>query len=199
MKRVIRLALLLTVFGFSTVHAAESYLRAIISNVSPSTEGYSSAVAGGVSVGFYWGSKGQHEINYEWGYTHWDSEGMFSNMRYAMRETFMPHLINYRFNLRLSESNNYSWYFGPSLGFTNSKVELEGASGSQRVSFSQTDWSFTFGGTTGINLRLTDRIDLDLGYRYLSLKGAKYTASGVTLETKNAHASIVYAGIGFRF
>ena len=199
MKRIVRLPLLLAAFGFPMAHAAESYLRPIISNVSPSTEGYSNAVAGGLSAGFYWGPRGQHEINYEWGYTYWDSKGVLSNMGYAIRETFMPHLINYRFNLRLSESNNYSWYLGPSLGFTNNKVTIEATSGSQRVSFSQADWSFTFGGTTGINLRLTDRIDLDLGYRYLSVKGAKYTVSGVTFESQNAHANIVYAGIGFRF
>lgn len=49
-----------------------------------------------------------------------------------------------------------------------------------------------------MNIKLTDRIDFNAGYRYLSLKGSEYTVAGVTVETA-ARANIIYAGIGFRF
>lgn len=192
----LRLALALFLSA-SALTAAESFIRPIISSVHPDTDGYSSAIGVGLASGIYFGPNNTQELSFEWSHVRWDSDDTIAGIRVKGRETYMPFMVNYRFHFKPSE--NVAIYIGPSAGVASTQVDANLSGAGLRASVSDSDWVSTYGGTGGVILKLTKRIDLDVGYRYMRLGGGEYNVQGFKYETDDAGAKAFYAGIGLRF
>jgi opacity protein-like surface antigen len=198
--------------------AAEAFIRPLISYVDPATDefvvvlqgigsfplgNFKSKTSYGISSGVYFGSSGNHEVSIELGYVKWDFRpAVLPGVDLALYEKFMPVMANYRYHVAGTEElKNVRFYIGPSIGFSKTEIggslTTPGGSGSD----SDSNWSLSWGGSAGFVVKLAKRVDLDIGYRYIKIRGDTYRGgvTGITVVTEDSHANVFYGGIGFRF
>jgi len=186
----------------SCAFAAEAFVRPVVSYVKPSGDGYSSSTAIGLAAGVYLGAQSEHEINLEFAYTKWDLHESYGGpLHLEGEEKFLPVLVNYRYYVRddTAALKATRFYLGPCVGMTRTKLDFTFTGSGVRFASNDSDWVFTYGGSTGFVTKLGGRFELDLGYRYLRLDQSDYSAPGTTLKGKNSSAHVFSAGVGFRF
>jgi opacity protein-like surface antigen len=163
--------------------------------VSPSEDGYSNAGGIGASLGAMFGAGLQHEFNVEFGYTNWKMDDYIGNVRVKATEHHLPVLASYRYYFN-ADGAPVRPYVSPGFGYQFTKVDAEAVGyGSESAS----DGSFCYTGAIGALIRLTDKIDFDLGYRYLHADGMSGDVQGVPYETDAFAAHIGYLGVSFKF
>ena len=192
-------ALLATLGGTAR---AESFVRPILSYDSPTNAGFGSAMGYGVAFGTWFGAGKDHEVSFEWHYTDWNYSQPYSGYSVAGGEKNMPLLVNYRYQSGNAQSP-VRFYIGPSLGFTRTHLQVTAnfptfAPGPAIV-VDETDWSFTWSGATGIIVKISDRADLDIGYRYLHFQGRNFGVGSSNVVVDDHKANIAYLGVNFRF
>jgi opacity protein-like surface antigen len=173
------------------------FIRPLVYWVHPTAEGYSDAGAAGLSFGAVSGAKKEHEISVEFAYTYWSSSQTAPGFSVSGKEHYLPILMNYRY-LFGSEQSKVRFYVGPSIGFTRNWIEVKGRSNYATYSVTTGDWSFTVSGSAGVLIKLANKIDLDVGYRYLHSDGGKYTVAGYRFEGEAGKAHMFYGGLNFR-
>lgn len=182
---------------------AGGFIRPIIGVADPSVEGYSSSTTYGVCAGYYWAgseSRFTKEASLELGYTKWTTRGDVEGYDFRASEKYMPVMLNLRVHVGLEPSlSKVRFYFGPSLGLTQSKGSLHVDDGEDFFAAHVSDWSFCWGGTAGFVFQLTDKVDLDLGFRLLRLDGSDFSIDGETYASDSSNTKIWYAGLGYRF
>lgn len=183
--------------------AADSFLRLLVSSDAPTDAGISSATGYGLVAGTRIGPKQEHEFSFECHHTAWNIF-LLANAMYpvAGRETNTPLLLNYRYQFGAHESR-IRFYAGPALGFTRVHLNIAIAyptfAPGPAIERNVTDWSFTWSGSAGVLLRLADKADLDLGYRYLCVQDPNHIKGIANLPLDDRKINLFYAGIGFRF
>jgi opacity protein-like surface antigen len=103
----------------------------------------------------------------------------------------VPLLANYRYYFG-SKSDVVRPYFAPSAGWTSVKTNATTVNGITTSVNSTSGHNFTWGVGAGLSAKMNDRVDLDLGYRYLG---------GLKVRTTNAKITVgaFYAGLNIRF
>lgn len=194
MKRLLLFVSILTAF---TVHGATTaFIRPIVSVIQTSTQAYGSSTGIGVCGGVCLGDKGQHEVSLETDYTSWGFDTRVGNVRVNGDEKYQLFVVNYRYHFVFPSHEKLNFYAGPSLGFVVSTLSVT-ASG--YGSATSTSSSASWGVGAGAIYRVTDHIDIDVGYRNQYIVGTSYAVHGYTYTTENTTVGAVYAGIGFRF
>lgn len=186
----------------ATASSAEYFIRPLIAHVDPDQDGYSSATGFGLAGGRYFGPKLQHELSVDLTFTKWeDSANMGSMGSVSAEEAHMPVLVHYKYHFALSDGPSpLRLYVGPGLGMTQTELDLRGTvTGLGTFADSDSNWNFTWAASVGIIFKLSPKVDLDFGYRYLHVKGSDYNLLGGTFEAEDGKASVFYGGVGFRF
>jgi len=177
---------------------AETFVRPVAYYVHPTAEGYDDNGAAGLAVGRSFGAQSEHELSFEIAYTRWTDEFSGYGAKVSGNENYLPLLANYRFYAG-SKQDKVRAYVGPSLGFTRAWVDIHGVASGQSFSISSGDWAFTYSGVVGAVVRLTDKLNLDFGYRYLAAEKTTYSAFGYSIEAEGAKAHMGYAALSCRF
>lgn len=197
------LAVSLLGLGLATAGLAETFVRPIIGIADPSTDGYSSATTGGLCAGYYWHGENASvtkEASLELGYTRWTYRGDLEGYSVRAKEEYLPVLLNLRAHFPMGQNlDRVRFYFGPSLGLAQARGSAKVKVGSTTYSGSATDWAFCYGGTAGFVFQLSDKVDLDLGFRLLRLEGSDFDVGGSHFEGEASTTKIWYAGLGYRY
>ncbi len=177
---------------------AETFVRSVAYYVHPTAEGYDDNGAAGLAVGRSFGAQAEHELSFELAYTRWTESFSGYGAAVSGSEHYLPLLANYRFYTG-SKQDKARFFAGPSIGFTRAWVDIHGVSGSQSFSINSVDWAFTWSGVAGVSIRLTEKLNLDFGYRYLAAEKTTYSAFGYSIETEGAKAHMGYAALSCKF
>jgi opacity protein-like surface antigen len=177
---------------------ASPFVRPYAAYVHPSADGYSDAGALGVAIGTQTGTRNQHEFSFDWAYTKYNAEVRVGAYSATGTEKYMPYLASYRYLFGAKDAKA-RFYAGPSLGYTNLLVTASIAGPGVALSGASSSWAFTAAGSTGVLVALTDRIALDVGYRFTRIGSADVKVARATFELGDVNVHAAYAGVSFRF
>jgi opacity protein-like surface antigen len=178
--------------------SAESFFRPLFSFDSPVNTGFGSTGGYGFVTGARLGAAQEHELSFEWHYNRWNVSASYDRFSVSGGETNMPFLLNYRHHFGTS-ADQIRFYAGPALGLTSTKLSLNATAPGSLVSVDNTAWAFTASGSLGVLIKLTDKTDLDLGYRYLWTKGRDFSVGPTSVSVDDRQTHMVYTGLNFRF
>lgn len=178
--------------------AADAFVRPVVSLIIPQSGGLDNEVGYGVAAGALFGADSSHEWSLEVTHARWKYEQMMDlsgldgdtlHFSGPSVDTVTPVLVNYRYRFG-SRASRVRFYLGHSLGATQIKRKAWAAeNGMYRVSFrSENDWKFTVAGSAGVAVKLTERVELEAGYRY------SWVDDLISRRTHN-----VYLGAGIKF
>ena len=203
MKTKIGSIALVALLGANFAAAAESapkkteyFIRPLVAYVKP-TDG-DSATGFGFAAGGCFGAKKEHELSFDWNYAEWDESLTDSDVSVSGSIKYMPYLLGYRYYFG-PEALKARFYAGASAGMTSVDVSVLAVGSGMTFSGSDTAWGSTLAGSVGVKVRLTEKADLDLGYRYQHTNGPTITLAGEGIELDDLKAHIFYLGVGFRF
>ncbi len=194
--KIITLAAVLTALAGTA--RAEGFIRPSLLFVSPTMSGASTATGFGLAAGGRFGPKAAHEVSLEGAWVSWDESASYAGYHVSGTLKYQPLLITYRYYFGTAESPA-RLYLSPTGGFARTTAEVNAIGSDVNLSVGDSTWSAAYGAGAGVAIRLAPRIDLDLGYRYLHVKGSSVTVSGATVTLDDANAHILYAGVSFRF
>jgi opacity protein-like surface antigen len=177
---------------------AEGFVRPLVEFISPETDGYSTRAGVGAVVGSQFGKQEEHELSFEAAGTQWNTARVSSVGAVALQERFVTCLLNYRYHFGPATAP-VRFYAGPSLGYTNNDVSgaVTGAHGV--TAGRESIWNLTWSGSAGLTFKLSEKIELDVGYRFLHVQPRDTTLAGYAFKGEAVKAHVVYAGVGFRF
>lgn len=193
---IVALATLLTALAGTA--RAEGFLRPSLLFVSPTMSGASTATGFGLAAGGRFGAKAEHELSLEGDWVKWDESATYAGFHVSGSLKYQPLLLNYRYYFGTTESPA-RFYLSPTAGFACTTAEVNAIGTDVNLAVSDSTWSAAYGAGVGVAIRLAPKVDLDLGYRFLHVKGSSVTISGTTVTLDDANAHILYAGVGFRF
>ena len=194
--RLVAIATLLTALAGSA--RAEGFIRPSLLFVSPTMSGASTATGFGIAAGGRFGPKAAHELSLEGAWVSWDESATYAGYHVSGTLRYQPLLVTYRYYFGAPESPA-RFYVSPTAGFACTTAEVNAIGSDVNLSVSDSTWSAAYGAGVGVAIRLAPKVDLDLGYRYLHVKGSSVTISGATVTLDDANAHILYAGVSFRF
>jgi len=194
--KVVALATLIITLGASA--KAEGFLRPSILFVSPGMAGASDATGESLAFGTRFGAQAEHELSIEGNWVQWDEKTSYAGFAVSGSLKYAPYLANYRYYFGQKDSP-VRLYFGPSVGIAITKVSVTATGPGVNVAAGGSTTSAAYGGTAGLVIRLAEKVDLDVGYRYLYVKGSNVSVAGVTAQLDDAKANVLYAGVSFRF
>ncbi len=194
--KLVALATLFTALSGSA--NAEGFVRPSLLFVSPTMAGASTATGFGFAAGGRFGPRSEHEISLEGDWVKWDESASYAGYRVSGALKYTPILVNYRYYFG-SAASPARFYLSPTSGFAGTTAEVSAIGPEVNLGIGDTTWSFAWGAGAGVAIRLAPKIDLDVGYRFLCVKGSDVTISGTTVTLDDARAHILYAGVSFRF
>ncbi|MFA5262272.1 MAG: outer membrane beta-barrel protein [Opitutaceae bacterium] len=193
-----------------SAYAQQGFFRPEVAYVLPATKiGYSEAklkgAAGyGVAGGAVFGAQDEHEIGLSLSMFNTNASEStaepvnFAGTQYSsgsdsIKVKAMPVLLNYRYYFG-AKTDTTRFYVGPSIGFTHMKgtETLVGNRPGGIIDILESgDTSNGFSGalSLGVAVKLADKTDLDIGYRYFYSKAFD----------GNFKANNLYTGITFKF
>jgi|GEM_PF-5130813 opacity protein-like surface antigen len=178
--------------------SARGFIRPTIAYVIPEADGYDNAGYLGFAAGFVAGPGHQHEISAEIGATGWEFDEREGSVRVEGQETYVPMLVSYRCYAQ-PEGSKVRFFIGPSVGFTHVQYEVK-ASGQNLFSKDETsEFRFTLAGNVGVDFRLSTKLSLNVGYRYLYIDGGNAELFGADIEVDESKAQVIFAGLNIRF
>ena len=198
-KVIALVALLGANFAAATEPASskpEYFIRPLVAYVKP-TDG-NSATGFGFAAGGSFGSQKEHEVSFELTHAKWDESMTDPTVSVSGSLKYMPYLLSYRYYFG-PEALKARFYVGASAGFTSVDVSVQAVDSGATFSGSDTAWGSTLAGTIGVKVRLSEKADLDLGYRYQHTSGPTITLAGESIELDDLKVHVVYVGVGFRF
>ncbi len=194
--KIVALATVLTALAGSA--HAEGFIRPSLPFVSPTMSGASTATGFGLAAGGRFGPKAEHEFSLEGDWVKWDESASYAGYRVSGTLKYTPVLFNYRYYFG-NPASPARFYVSPTAGFAATTAEVNAIGPEVNLSVGDTTWSAAWGAGAGVAIRLASKVDLDVGYRFLYVKGNDVTISGATVTLDDARAHILYAGVTFRF
>lgn len=186
------IALVTGYWALSATASAEVFIRPAFWNVAYTNPSFHSdrdfanplfhsqrgrSLAAGITLG----TRQAHELSLELASVPWSYEDPVPGMQDSGPSPFrlgttasghyMPLLVNYRFYLG-DAARKLRCYAAVSLGATKVTGEATMVLSGPRYAWTGSDWSTTYGGAAGVSWRMAPHISLDIGYRYLRIKGA---------------------------
>jgi len=177
---------------------AEGFIRPSLLYVSPTMSGASTATGFGLAVGGRFGPQAAHELSFEGSWVKWDESANYAGYAVSGSLKYAPCLLNYRYYFGQAASAT-RFYIGPSAGFACTTASVSAIGPNVNVAVSDSTSSAAYGASLGLVFKLAQKVDLDLGYRYLFVKGNQVTIAGTTVTLDDAKAHVLYAGVSFRF
>ncbi len=177
---------------------AEGFVRPSLLFISPTMEGASTTTGVSCAVGGRLGAQLEHEWSVEGAFAKWDESANYAGYSVSGDLRYKVLLANYRYYFGNGDAPA-RFYVGPSAGFACTTAGVHAIGDNWNVAVSDSTWSATWAASAGVTIRLAPRVDLDVGYRYLFVKGNDVTVSGTTVTLDDAKAHILYAGVSFRF
>ena len=190
----------LALVAVSSLQAAgNGFVRPTIAFVSPDAEGYDDALYAGADVGAFLGKNRNHEISGEIGGVAWEYKENFGALRGEGEETYVPFLANYRYYVGTPDVNKVRFYFGPSLGFTSATYEAKVWGPGFYRADEASEVLFTFAANVGVEVKINERLSLNIGYRYLHIDGTETELFGSNIDLDDSKAHIGSVGLTVRF
>jgi opacity protein-like surface antigen len=187
---------------------ADGYIRPLLQYVSatnvsadaPDPKG--SKLGGGIAVGCCLGANDEIDLGIEFStceikapsydtYSGIYPYGQSFQNTDSLRLQPLLGIVRYQFGNKAARVRPY---LGLAVGFTNltARSIAKNTTNSTVSEWSGSGTYFTAGGLGGIQIRLSDQIDLDVGYRYCGISSSDLTGA-------NVNTSTLYAGVGVRF
>ncbi len=190
---------------FCAVAQAQVFLRpmavAYLPEGTDDNEGSSKVdsivVGGGATFGVFMGPTNRHEVSFEVSSLSIDSKTEGSPASASNKESYLPIMQQYRLHIPLTKKERLWIFLGPAVGIANTEKETlntqtPGVGVSTRVTKSK--WNIAWGASIGVNYRLGNSFDVDIGVRRLQVE-----SKSKKLGWDNFAANGVFAGLGVRF
>ena len=146
----------------------------------------------GVTGGAYIGAQNEHEIGLAIGKVDFSLSANAAGVTVSGKAKTVPVLASYRYYFG-AKADVARLYVGPYVGYTSIKYNVRATFGTPAVfTDSSSGNSFTWGGGLGGMTKVTDKIDIDIGYRFIG--GLKISDTNI-----KARVGSLYAGANFRF
>lgn len=184
-----------------SAYAQEGFIRPEVSYALPNNSyqyigSFKGAAAFNLAGGCVFGAQDEQEVSLSIGTTTFKvsnpSVEYFDGAQVSLKLEETPILINYRYYTG-AKSDSARFYVGASAGILLAKLTAT-SDGATVTSASSNPWDLGLG--LGGAFKLADKIDLDVGYRFLlsgnALANAYYSSASL-------RASYFYAGVGFKF
>ena len=192
MKPNIKIAALATFLAICvSAYAQEGFIRPELSyntvKISGDNDSLKDAFGYGIAGGAYFGAQSEHELGLSVGIINFDFKSIADTDFKGSVKT-VPLLVNYRYYIG-TKADAVRFYLAPSAGYTFLKLEDSFSDGEEVWSddISETDFTWAIG--AGVVFKVADKIDVDVGYRFLQVR-----ANG-----GHANVNSLYVGGNFRF
>lgn len=198
MKIHSKLIAVLAGLALTTAAHAEGFIRPELSYTfaSVSVPGFSidldNAFAYGVTGGATFGAEAQHELGVSIGVIDQSVTTGLAGATASGNVKTVPYMAGYRYYFA-AKAAPARFYLTGGAGWASVKFDarVNVAGVTARASGSDTD--FIWGVGAGVMFKVTERIDIDAGYRYQEL-----TQQVGSVDAK-IKSNVVYAGVNFRF
>jgi opacity protein-like surface antigen len=174
-------------------NAQERFLRPEVSynfaKSSDSTIDLKDAVGFGIAGGIYFGAQNGQELGLSAGILNFDIKSVeVGGVDVTGRVKALPLLVTYRYYLGTNEKP-LRFYLASAVGYSIVKVEATASLGDVTAAGDSNETDFTWAVGTGAVFKLSDRIDMDAGYRFQQIRQA------------DGHASVnsIYVGANLHF
>jgi opacity protein-like surface antigen len=198
MKTHLKLAAALASVALAASVHAEGFLRPEVSYTfaSVSVPGFSidldNAFGYGVAGGATFGGEGQHEVGVSIGVLDYSVSTSLAGATGSGKVKTVPYVATYRYYFG-PKTAPARFYLGGAAGWANVKVNASVTSGGITARASESDTDFVWGVGLGAVFKVTERVDIDAGYRYQELQ---QPVGAVDAKIKS---NTLYAGVNFRF
>jgi len=189
----------LALVAVSSLTAGNGFIRPTVGFVSPDAEGYDDSIYLGADIGSFLGKNQNHEVSGEIGFVAWEFDQREGAFRAEGEETYVPLLVNYRYYVGTPDVNKVRFFFGPSLGFTEATYEVKVTGPGMNLKGDASELLFTYAVNLGVEIKFTEKLSLNLGYRYLHIKGTDTELFGSRIDLDDSKAHVGFAGLTCRF
>lgn len=185
---------------------ADYFVRPEIDYVSPQDKDRSSSsatVGYGLSAGTQLGSAQEHEISLDLLYWN-ENESRFQTVpsisSFAWKHKMMPVLLGYRYYAGGSNSK-VRLFLGALAGYTHANESFSANQSSPAIngSASASRWLPTLGGTAGLEIKASDRVSVQLGYRYLHIFEKNYQSTAFAVHPDAYNANLFTGAVSLKF
>jgi opacity protein-like surface antigen len=185
--------------GFSRISAAVPgglFVRPTVWNVTYSDSSFGSHVSShseqgqSICAGIALGNEQAHELSLEWASVRWRFETSGGLIEYvspgvpaigtAGRGLLLPVLANYRYYVG-DVARNLTVFGGISVGMSDVSGNEYHVGSGVRYAYKGKDWAPTYGLAAGISWRVAPHVAIDVGYRYLRVKGTDWAPIDIPL------------------
>ena len=200
-KSLVSIALLLGILAQG--RAAEYFIRPIVSRVDPHVIADSRATGLGFCAGIYWRNDQDNlekEISVEFDRAKWSASVSDGFNLYNESETMMPIVLNLRVNVCPdSDLKRLRFYIGPCFGVARSTAKVHVTGEGEDLYSSDSDWDLAWGASVGFLIRVTSKVDIDIGYRRLGASNTKFQLMDESIASGTNTLDGLYLGVGMRF
>jgi opacity protein-like surface antigen len=199
-RKIVLTGLAFLALAVPTIQAAgPAFIRPTVAYVTPDdVDGYDDAAYIGFAAGAAVGAGRQHEISGEIGAMGWEFDERVGPVRVEATETYVPFLASYRYYTHPVESK-VRFYFGPSIGFTVARYDIESRSSFYSVDDEAVEYLFSFAANLGFDINLTEKLSLNVGYRYLYISSGETELFDAQIDFDELKSHMVVAGLNIRF
>lgn len=145
----------------------------------------------GIAGGYVVGAQNEHEFGISLATTDFNLSANVGTASATGKVKVVPVLANYRYYLG-TKTDAARCYLAPSVGSTSIKTTTSVVSGITTVNDSSSGTCFTWAAGIGVLFKVDDKIDVDLGYRYVG--GLKVKETNI-----KAKVGMLYLAGNFRF
>ena len=182
---------------------AEMFVRPSVMYVSFQNSGYSNKTGLSLAAGTTLGAGAEHELGLEIVLMDWAlSQDLNAGGPFVFPTTgsghLVPYLANYRYRFGAKDAQ-LRYYLGPSLGLANYRGDLTQIRSGVIANATVSQWSAVYGGTVGVTVKLTDMLELDVGYRYLHVASIDPGSGSNRIPMDATQVNLLHVGLGFRF
>lgn len=203
MNRAHVVALCLGIVAAVHPATADMFVRPSIMYVSYQNSGYSGETGFGLAAGANLGARAEHELGLEIATMDWSLDKIgYAGTPYFFRTIgsgrLVPCLANYRYRFDV-KAGLVRLYLGASFGLANRRGDLTQYRSGVVAHASFSHWSTAYGGTAGLTVPLADKVELDLGYRYLYVASFEPGSGYNRIPTDDIRANLFQVALGWRF
>jgi outer membrane protein W len=174
------------------------FFRAVALYAEPTESGASGAGGFGLTFGQNFGANREHEMSADWFYVDFTETAHISGFSASGSVLVMPSVASYRYRFGQLGSAARP-YLGLSAGMAVTRVSLSGSGPGGSFSASDTKSSFAGGLQAGVSFPVSDRLDAEVGYRYMFTSSSNFNFFGESFRSGTSKAHVGHAGLALRF
>jgi opacity protein-like surface antigen len=205
-NKKLRLAALMALLMNASVFAdsGQLFVRPVAAYVHPTNDQFNTTAAVGLDVGTIRGSRQQNEFSLDSLFMSMGGTSTSGPDITSGKLKSMSLLGGYRYHF--GEANaKVRFYLGASAGVDYLQASARiGSPPDPSVPYinlarSEKAWKPAVSGCAGLKVKMAERVDFDIGFRYLWVSSAKdISVGGYTADLHNSKAYLVYAGLDIK-